>query len=315
MIYEGANGNIIIRPPGLGDAPGAVAGPAVFALYLGIVFVVSERAWWKKGVSLVFAWLGAQALFLTLVRSSFLIALGMLALFFVIQVSRRRFAQAGALILISMAAITLAFIQSSATGGENLVDRFKTITEEDPMSFYYENRGNQVADGFATLLPQYPLGAGLGRWGMINNYFGNPANAASPPLWVEIQWPAWIVDGGILLLILYPLALLAAMWQQWRTAFRHPAENVRQLGSVILAANAGLLALCFSYPVFVSPAGIQFWFLAGAVHGVAVASARRARPDRAASSPHPQPARNFLPGNAGAREKRPLPAAPVFPVS
>ena len=181
-------------------------------------------------MALVFAWLGAQAIFLTLVRSSFLIAVGMVVLFCVIQVGRRRFVQAGALILIGVAAITVAFVQASATGGENLVDRFKTITAEDPMSFYYENRGGQVADGFATLLPQYPLGAGLGRWGMMSVYFGNPDNAASPPLWVEIQWPAWIVDGGIPLLILYPVALLVAMWQQGRIAFRHPAENVRYPG-------------------------------------------------------------------------------------
>ena len=314
VVYQGASGDMIIRPPGLGDAPGAVCGPAVFALYLGLVLAVSERGWWKKLVALVFAWLGAQAIFLTLVRSSFLIAVGMVVLFCVIQVGRRRFVQAGALILIGVAAITAAFVQASATGGENLVDRFKTITAEDPMSFYYENRGNQVADGFATLLPQYPLGAGLGRWGMMSMYFGNPDNAASPPIWVEIQWPAWIVDGGIPLLILYPVALLVAMWQQGRTAFRHPAENVRQLGSVVLAANAGLLALCFSFPVFLSPGGIQFWFLAGAVHGVAVASEKRARKDRAAASPRHQTARNALPGGTGAREERPRLATPVFPV-
>ena len=275
--------------------------PAVFALYLGLVFAVSDRAWWKKIVAVVFAWLGAQAIFLSLVRSCFLIAVGMLALFFFIQASRGRFAQAGTLVLAAVAAITFAFIQSSATGGESLVERFQSITAEDPVSFYYENRGNQVAAGFAELLPTYPLGAGLGRWGMMSVYFGNPNNAASPPIWVEIQWPAWIVDGGIILLILYPIALGVAMWQQWRAAFRHPAENVRQLGSVIFAANAGLLALCFSYPVFLSPAGIQFWFLAGALHGVAVGSSRGSTRRAALPGARPGQARLAVPAAPPAR--------------
>ena len=268
-IYEGANGNIIIRPPGLGDAPGAVAGPAVFALYLGLVVLVSERAWWKKILAAVFAWLGAQAIFLSLVRSSFLIAVGMIILFCVIQATRRRPKQAGVLLLVAAGTIIFAFFQSSAAGGESLVDRFMSIMSEDPMSFYYENRGNQVQESFIEILPKYPFGAGLGRWGMTSSYFGNPANTASPPIWVEIQWPAWIVDGGFVLLLLYPIALVAAMWQQLRIAFCHPNEDQRQLGSIILAANAGLLALCFSYPVFLSPAGMQFWFLAGASYSVA----------------------------------------------
>ena len=284
-IYEGANGSLIIRPPGLGDAPGAVSGPAVFALYLGLVSAITERAWWKKSLAIVFACLGAQAIFLSLVRSSFLIAVCMIVIFILIQVSRRQFMQATILILIAVAAITFAFIRSSVSGGESLVERFKSITAEDPASFYYENRGNQVEGGFEELLPKYPLGAGLGRYGMMNAYFGDTGNVTSLPIWVEIQWPAWIVDGGIILLLLYPVALGLAMWHQAKAAYRASEKDVRQLGSIIFAANAGLLVLCFSYAVFLSPGGIQFWFLAGAVHAIfdsrrSMRPIRRTRPAR-----------------------------------
>ena len=213
-IYEGANGNIIIRPPGLGDAPGAVCGPAVFALFLGLVMVVSERSYWKKAVAVIFAWLGAQAIFLSLVRSSFLIAIGMVVVFVLLQLLRGKSAQASALVLVAVGAVTFAFIQSVSLGGESLLDRFKTITAEDPLSFYQENRGNQVAAGFSELLPQYPFGAGLGRYGMMGTYFGDRTNLSSQSIWVEVQWPAWIVDGGVIMLLLYPAGLIVAMWRQ-----------------------------------------------------------------------------------------------------
>src|SRR5262249_25799823 len=43
VSYKGAGGQTIIRPPGLGDAPGAVAGAGVFALFLGLAFIAIGR--------------------------------------------------------------------------------------------------------------------------------------------------------------------------------------------------------------------------------------------------------------------------------
>jgi hypothetical protein len=44
---------------------------------------------------------------------------------------------------------------------------------------------------------------------------------------------------------------------------------VRACAAVILAANLGTAALIFSFTPFVTQIGLQFWFLAGAVHGIA----------------------------------------------
>ncbi len=59
-------------------------------------------------------------------------------------------------------------------------------------------------------LPQYPLGAGLGRWGMISAYFGDNSNR---PIWAEIQWTGrWLLgrrsSAGT---IVYPLAFTGAL--------------------------------------------------------------------------------------------------------
>lgn len=268
VLYEGVDGNTILSPPGLGDTPGAVAGPATFALYLGLVFVVVERRWWKKLVAGIFAALGAEAIFLTLVRSSLLIAVGMVTVFLIIQLCRGQVKQAGGLVLIAVVALGLAFSLSLRSGGEHLAERFGSIFAESPLDFYYENRGNQVASGFSELLPLYPFGAGLGRTGMTSMYFADPKNTRAQQILAEIQWPVWIVDGGFVLLLLYPLALVMVMRQLAQVAFRRGPEEPRQMASIIFGANAGLLALCFSYAVFLAPQGVQFWFLAGAVHAM-----------------------------------------------
>ena len=48
VTYIGPNGRLIVRPPGLFDTPGAVAGPAMFAALLGLVFAVSAMPAWKR---------------------------------------------------------------------------------------------------------------------------------------------------------------------------------------------------------------------------------------------------------------------------
>ena len=55
---------------------------------------------------------------------------------------------------------------------------------------------------FNELLFEYPLGAGLGRWGMAAGYFGSSRELATP-VWAEIQFTGWMIDGGVLMIALY----------------------------------------------------------------------------------------------------------------
>ncbi len=68
VTYIGANGQQIVRPPGLFDTPGAVAGPAMFAALLGLVFAVSAIPVWKRALSLLIAGAGFAAIYLSQVR-------------------------------------------------------------------------------------------------------------------------------------------------------------------------------------------------------------------------------------------------------
>ena len=103
---------------------------------------------------------------------------------------------------------------------------------------------------------------------MMYGYFGDHNNVNAPMIWAEIQWPAWIVDGGLILLLLSVAALFAAMRHGFRLAARLMDERARALAAIAFSINVGFLALTFSYPVFASTTGIQFWFLAGSLHGL-----------------------------------------------
>ena len=78
VTYQGPNG-LIIRPPGLFDNPGAVAGPGMYAALLGLVFVTSASALWKRGAALVASFAGVAAIYLSQVRVSLAVLAIMLA--------------------------------------------------------------------------------------------------------------------------------------------------------------------------------------------------------------------------------------------
>lgn len=268
VTYQGPDGRTIIRPPGLSDSPGAVAGTGILAAFLGLVLVVASRSLFARGAALILAGFGAAVVFLTLVRSSFLIGLVMIACYVYLQVRQGRIATAVSISALCVGIMLVAFIGALALGGETISERFSTILDENPRDLYYDNRGYQVYYAFFELLPEHPFGAGLGRWGMMHAYFGDPNNIYAPMMWAEIQWPAWIIDGGIILLLLSAAALLAAMRHGWLLAARSRDGRARALAAIAVAINLGFFALTFSYAVFASTVGMQFWFLAGCLHGL-----------------------------------------------
>ena len=121
------------------------------------------------------------------------------------------------------------------------------------------------------------MGAGLGRWGMIAAYFGSGATPGVEQLWAEIQVAGWAIDGGLALLILSVGALIVTLTTEAQIARTDRDARVRACAAVVLAANLGTAALIFTFTPFVTQIGLQFWFLAGALHGL-VAARAPARP-------------------------------------
>jgi len=165
--------------------------------------------------------------------------------------------------------IVIAFSLALFLGGSSIHDRFATLWSKNPADVYYESRGQQLENGFTQQLIEYPLGAGLARWGMMRHYFGDAGNLNSPPIWAEVQWPAWILDGGFILLLLYTAALLVSLREAALLVRRGRSEEVWSLAALVLAVNAGTVALAFGFTPFTTQHGLQYWLLSGALLGAA----------------------------------------------
>jgi hypothetical protein len=275
LSYRGKDGETVIRPPGLFDSPGAVAGPGMYAGLIGLIFFVTLSGIWKRLLALFLSMMGMSVIYLTQVRTSLLVLTGMVCIFLWALLVRKRTTQAAVLLGLAAALIVTTFSLALYLGGGSIRDRFATLWSSNPVSVYYNSRGQQLENGFTQQLIEHPLGAGLARWGMMRHYFGDAGNLNSPPIWAEVQWPAWILDGGFILLLLYTAAVIASLRQAIIVVRRSPSENVWTVAALVLAVNAGTVALTFGFTPFTTQHGLQYWLLSGALVGVAEAAGRR----------------------------------------
>jgi hypothetical protein len=276
VTYRGPDGRLIVRPPGLFDTPGAVAGPGMYAALLGLVFASSSIALWKRVAAIGASFAGIAAIYLSQVRVSLVVTVLMLVAYFSLLMVQQRRSRA---VLFDGAAIALVigtYLFALTLGGESIAERTLTLFAQDPLALYAGSRGGQLTYTFGELLQKYPMGAGLGRWGMIAVYFANNAQPGVEPLWVEIQVAGWAIDGGFALLLLYIGALVVTLMTDARVARMHEDARVRACAAVVLAANLGTAALIFTFTPFVTQIGVQFWFLAGALHGLVASRPRGA---------------------------------------
>jgi hypothetical protein len=182
------------------------------------------------------------------------------------------------LTVFSSLGVGIIFVGLTATtiiGGEGIRERFSTLLGNDPQKLYFESRGNQLQTGFTELASQYPFGAGLARWGMMHGYFADRSNLDSTEIWAEVQPSVWLLDGGLVLLCAYSLALLVTVWKEWKTTMGLASRDDRLWAATVAAVNIGTLALVFSFVPFVTQVGLQYWFLEGALYGAMLGQPRR----------------------------------------
>lgn len=265
VVYAGPDGRIIVRPPGLFDTPGAVAGPGMFAALLGLVFGLSAIPLWQRAASFGFAAAGVAAIYLSHVRVSMGVLVIMIAAYAFVLLRQRRLGKAAVFGGMAAGIVVLSFVVAVTLGGDSIFTRFVTMFAEDPFSAYYRSRGLNLDYTLRELFYDFPLGAGLGRWGMAGGYFGSRTVAT---IWAEIQVTGWMIDGGLLMVGAYGGALVITAVSQLRLASYSQNRRLAACAAVIFAANLGTAVMVISYTPFVAQVGIQYWFLAGALHGV-----------------------------------------------
>jgi len=272
--YVGPGGRMIVRPPGLFDTPGAVCSAGTIAALFGLILVLEPLAVWKRAIALAMAVAGVSAIYLSHVRVSLVVTVGMMAVYVLMLTAQRQTKRVAGFTMLAVGLVLGGLSIATMLGGESIGARFSTLVAEDPRELYYKSRGQSVEYAFNNLLVEYPLGAGLARWGMMNYYFGDPAQLDAPTVFAEVQPNAWLLDGGVFLLVFYSIALITTAVYDLKLVRTLENREDRLWASAVIAANFGTLALVFSFVPFGTAAGMQFWFLEGGLHG---AMAKRPR--------------------------------------
>ena len=275
--YRAGDGSMAIRPPGLGDYPGAASGAGMFVAVMGLAYLGLPVSLPRKLLGSLMGMAGAVVIFLSHVRSSLVVVVGCAVIYSIILLGQGRLRTALTLALLMAVCGFYSLLYAESLGGQSTIDRFATLLEDNPSKVYEKSaRLGMVIGAFDTYLVEHPLGAGLGRWGMMRTYFGSENNLDSPMMWSEVQFASWVLDGGIVLLSLYLIALAVAVLRVVRLCLFHQSLKLRQWAAVIVMLSAGPIAFLFSYCPFYSQMGMQFWFLIGAFEGLAQSEQGRA---------------------------------------
>lgn len=268
LTYVGADGREIIRPPGLSDYPGGASVAGMMTGLLGLVLAGQRHLrQWQRLLAIALATTGMATLYLTQVRSLVMMMVVSVGIMCALLLRNRRVAE-GALIAAAGAVLLVgAFVWATRVGGESVSSRFLDLLEEGPVASYQQNRAGFVGTTVRELLAEYPLGAGLGRWGMMYVHFGQ--GGRSEPIHVEIQMTGWLLDGGVLMWILYGGAIAFALRFLYLAATRSSDRDYSYLAALVFAICFIVVGQSFAGPAFNTVLGIQFWLLVSAVYGVA----------------------------------------------
>jgi hypothetical protein len=262
------DGREFLRPPGLTDSPGGAALGGIASVAFGLAMALAPGAWWKRLSGMGLALAGLTILFYSQVRSLTLtLVLGVM--FWGVLLALR-----GEIRKLSMLLACVGFLGLAAIGwvirdaGAGMLKRFGDLFEDRVTTTYYKHRGAFIEYALSEHLPKYPLGAGPGRVGMASFFFGNPlAPVDRRILYAETQVEVWILDGGIPVLIAYPLALLLAIYSAAKTAVKCPDPEIAYWAGAILVYGITVLMAAFAGQPFMSQMGVQFWALLGGLYG------------------------------------------------
>jgi len=292
LQFQNAYGQLVFRAMGLSDIPGGAGAAGFNAALFGAAFMLTARKWPVRMIAIGTMVVGMAAIFLSHVRVSLVMLVICAAVLIGVLAVRRarvraalpawRKYEAGTLTrLLAVVGVVafFGFTWAIAVGGNGIAERFSTLTAADPGTVYHQNRGHFIESSIEDLLPEYPLGAGLGRWGMMNRYFGDNSDPKTAMIWSEEQFTAWLVDGGVPLIAAYLYAIAVTTMFAFRLALKPIDPELAIMAAVICAYDVGALASSLGYPFFGSQSGMEFWMLNAALFAVALSS-EQSRPDQ-----------------------------------
>jgi hypothetical protein len=268
LTYVGADGRDIVRPPGLSDMPGGAAVAGMMTMILGLALGLGRgERWIVRAACFAAAVAGMTALYLTHVRSLTLVAAASVGVFALLRLRQGRSLEGGLTLGVGLALVVGSYVWALAVGGDAVSDRFGGLANDGVFRVFQDQRGAFIRYTLSELLYEFPLGAGLGRWGMMHVYFGDPTLWQAPPIHVEVQLTGWLLDGGVPLWLLYGGAIFMALLFSYRAAVRALTASAQDIATIVLCLQLTIVCLCLTGPVFNTQLGILFWALTGALFG------------------------------------------------
>jgi hypothetical protein len=267
LSYKGSADRLIVRPPGLTDLPGGAAISGTIAALLGFAFALrrgQSQVW--KALFFGSAAIGITVVYLTQVRSMLLMLFGCMVAMALVRLRQGRVVQSGWIIASAVVLTAGSFVWAGTVGGEALEERYRGIVDSGVLRTYQENRGFFLTYTLEELVFEYPLGGGLGRWGMMSAYFAEPENWRHPSVHAELQLTGWLYDGGVLMWVFYPIGLFLALRYSYRLA-TDPHGALSESAITVFAIQVLLVGLCFTGPVFNSQLGMMFWLTTAMLYG------------------------------------------------
>lgn len=278
LTIKTEDGMEFLRPAGLTDAPGAGGIAGLLACLTGLAVALPATSKKVRLASLGTALAGLAVIFYSQARFTVIVLVaGMMA--WVVMLAMQRDMRKLALLGVCGAALAFGSVgMVMRAGGMAVMNRFLTLFQKRSDAVYYENRGKFVEHALLTLLPEYPLGAGMGRFGTMHGYFGDPmAPLERSGLWVETQVEGWVLDGGAPLLLAEFGAVITAMVLAFCTAVRCPDRELRYWASVVVVFGLFAALSVLGNLVFLTSNGLQFWVLLGALYGADALARGQAR--------------------------------------
>jgi len=252
------SGQQILRPSGLTDIPGGAAYSGVYAAVLGIGFILFSNGRKFRPLFALSVIIGVASIALSQVRAAAADAAVCVIALALVLATRRQFGKALLVVVLIGSAATGGLLLALTKASQQVEERYSSLLTDSPEEVYRANRGHFLEETLDQELVKYPLGAGSGRWGMMQNYFGDP-NSDSAGLHAEIMMTGLLYDGGILLILAYAGIIGVTLWRVFAIALRSNDPSLRNWASLVFAYDIGAVALTFSYPLFVSEAGVEFW--------------------------------------------------------
>lgn len=277
-VIELANGEKVWRPMGLTDMPGGASAAGLYAFVFGLGIFLQYRSAGYRLFATFSMLMGLFCLYVGHGRSLMVMSAICAAAILYVLARRGELMRHADVLMVLGGVTSLAFVWAATIGGRSAVERIDSLTTGNVVETVHKSRFHFLVTTVEEIIPKYPLGAGLARYGMVNSYFGrDPVDPASTPLYAEIQITCWAYDGGIPMIILYGAAIISVTVISHRIAMSRVRGPMPYWGAMLFALNLASIAVTFNNPLFMGQSGVEFWFLNACLYMAAVTEASRRR--------------------------------------